>query len=50
VFDFDLRTIRIASLEGEDILEWGYKTKGMFTIKEAYQQAVEEHLVQYNPL
>ena len=35
-YDKELKTRKITSKKGSDILRWGYQTKGMFTIKEAY--------------
>jgi len=40
-----MATRKIAKEDGIDILRWGYKIKGMFTIKEDYQLQAE-HLMQ----
>jgi len=41
-----METMKIAKAEGPDMLRWGYRIKGMFTIKEGYQLQAEHFMKQ----
>ena len=42
-FDKEMKTKKLVATNGEDILRWGYRIKGMFAIEEGYYLKSNNH-------